>query len=88
VNYKAAVAEERAHAVFEGDVWIGEGSHVGCAICFAVFSTEVTDLAGFWARCGAWLDFAANEGVEMGKGRVAVAVGSDGANVDVKGWLG
>jgi hypothetical protein len=88
VNNEAAIAEKRAHAFFEGYIWVGKCSHVSCAICFAVLSTEVTDLAGFWARGSTWFDFSANEGVKMGKGGVAIAVGSNRADVDVKAWAG
>lgn len=88
MNDEAAIAEECAHAFLEGNVWVEEACHVGCTVCFTILPTEVTNLAGFWARSGAWDDFATEEGIKMGEGGVAVVVGCDRVDMDVETWIG
>lgn len=57
---------------------------MSCAICFAVLSAKVAHLAGFWTGSGAWDVFAADEGIKVGEGIVAVVIGADRHDVDVE----
>jgi hypothetical protein len=81
---EAAVAEESSHTFLERDVRVGECSHVSCAICLAIFTAQVADLAGFWPGGITWNVFAADERIEMSESRIAVSIGGNRSYVNVE----
>lgn len=88
MNDDTPIAKERFRALLGGDEQVEVGGLEGRGGDVAVFAGQVAHLACLRLGRVAGGDLAAEEGVEVGEGAGAGAVGGDGLVVDVVDWVG